>query len=302
MTWRVWYGPAVWRWPMAMADSGTPGTAPGHGLRPTFGITLMLHPENQGWPRGYAHDGRIPPAVCWHTEVAETTAVMEMLLLAEETAAAPGPDILGPQRAMIAEARDRGVDVTADVAMHQLLLTEDALSGFDSRFHVRPPLRSEADRQALLEGIRSGAIDAIVMLTNPTIPQPAGTPGGDRAGPVQRGKRVVDGADAGRTSGTEPVGVAGKTDCRPRLFCRGRPGGGRGSDLRVRPDEHWLHAPRWSPDTMYRFLTGICPVCSPYPGGGQNRVALRFALADAGGKASMDVYPVTLSSFLLKRP
>lgn len=138
----------------------------------TFGITLILHPENHALAAdGYAHDGRITSrlGLLGIPEVAETTAVMEMLLLAEETGVRLHLAQISCGRSvqMIAEARQRGVRVTADVAMHQLLLTEEALSGFDSRFHVRPPLRSEADRQALLEGIRSGAIEAIVSAHQP---------------------------------------------------------------------------------------------------------------------------------------
>lgn len=138
----------------------------------TFGITLMLHPENQALAAdGYAHDGRITSrlGLLGIPEVAETTAVMEMLLLAEETGVRLHLAQISCGRSvqMITEARSRGVDVTADVAMHQLLLTEDALSGFDSRFHLRPPLRSEADRQALLDGVRCGAIDAIVSAHQP---------------------------------------------------------------------------------------------------------------------------------------
>tara|TARA_R110002073_G_scaffold255630_2_gene418156 strand:- start:909 stop:1415 length:507 start_codon:yes stop_codon:yes gene_type:complete len=51
--------------------------------------------------------------------------------------------------------------------MHQLVFTEDALAGFDSRFHVRPPLRGESDRQALTAGVREGVIDAIVSQHQP---------------------------------------------------------------------------------------------------------------------------------------
>jgi dihydroorotase len=67
--------------------------------------------------------------------------------------------------------------------MHQLCFTEQALAGFDSRFHVRPPLRSEADRQALVAGVRDGVIDAIVSQHQPhdsaakQAPLPATEPG-----------------------------------------------------------------------------------------------------------------------------
>ncbi|MGO1748677.1 MAG: dihydroorotase [Marinobacter sp.] len=133
----------------------------------TFGLTVMLRPENQSLAAdGYAHDGLVTSrlGLLGIPEVAETASVMEMLLLAEETGVRLHLSQISCGRSveMIADARRRGIAVTADVAMHQLVFTEDALAGFDSRFHLRPPLRSEADRKALVAGVRDGVIDAIV--------------------------------------------------------------------------------------------------------------------------------------------
>ncbi|WP_417520739.1 dihydroorotase [Marinobacter sp.] len=133
----------------------------------TFGLTVMLRPENQSLAAdGYAHDGLVTArlGLLGIPEVAETASVMEMLLLAEETGVKLHLSQLSCGRSveMLADARRRGISVTADVAMHQLVFTEDALSGFDSCFHLRPPLRSEADRKALVAGVREGVIDAIV--------------------------------------------------------------------------------------------------------------------------------------------
>ncbi len=63
----------------------------------------------------------------------------------------------------IRNAKARGVQVTAEVTPHHLLLTEDAV-GADpdpARFKMNPPLRSEADRQALIEALVDGTIDVI---------------------------------------------------------------------------------------------------------------------------------------------
>lgn len=138
----------------------------------TFDLTLMLQPVNQALAAdGYAHDGKVAArlGLLGVPEVAETAAVMEMLLLAEETGVRLHLGQLSCARSvdMVAEARRRGVSVTADVAMHQLVFTEEALSGFDSRYHVVPPLRTEADRQALLNGVEGGVIDAIVSQHQP---------------------------------------------------------------------------------------------------------------------------------------
>jgi dihydroorotase len=138
----------------------------------TFGFTLMLQPRNHALAAdGFAHDGVVTTrlGLLGIPEVAETAAVSEMLLLAEETGVRLHLSQLSTARsvAMVAEARQRSVMVTADVAMHHLVFTEQALGGFDSRFHVLPPLRNEADRQGLLAGVRDGVIDAIVSQHQP---------------------------------------------------------------------------------------------------------------------------------------
>ena len=53
------------------------------------------------------------------------------------------------------------MDVTCDVALHNLLLTDAVLNQFDGHYHVLPPLRSENDRLTLIEGIKQGVISAI---------------------------------------------------------------------------------------------------------------------------------------------
>ncbi len=62
---------------------------------------------------------------------------------------------------LIRVAKRRGVAVTAETAPHYFALTEKALEGYDSRFRVNPPLRSEEDRKAIIEALRDGTIDVI---------------------------------------------------------------------------------------------------------------------------------------------
>lgn len=61
----------------------------------------------------------------------------------------------------IAWARACGVDVSAEAAPHHLLLTDEAAGSCDTNFKMNPPLRTAADREALLEGVRNGTIDCI---------------------------------------------------------------------------------------------------------------------------------------------
>jgi dihydroorotase len=58
-------------------------------------------------------------------------------------------------------AKARGVDVTAEVTPHHLLLTEQLASGYDSRFKVNPPLRRDEDVHALRAALADGTIDIV---------------------------------------------------------------------------------------------------------------------------------------------
>lgn len=62
---------------------------------------------------------------------------------------------------LIREAKARGVAVTAEVTPHHLVLTDESNLTYNPNCKVNPPLRSEADRQALLEGLKEGVIDII---------------------------------------------------------------------------------------------------------------------------------------------
>ena len=69
--------------------------------------------------------------------------------------------------ALIKEAKAKGLSVSCSVSVHHLALTDEKLEGFDTRFKVAPPLRTEVDRQALLEGILDDTIDMITSDHNP---------------------------------------------------------------------------------------------------------------------------------------
>jgi dihydroorotase len=62
---------------------------------------------------------------------------------------------------MITEAQNKGIDISANVAAHQLHLTEGCIEGFNSNCHVVPPLRTKNDMEQLRQGVASGAIKAI---------------------------------------------------------------------------------------------------------------------------------------------
>ncbi|NMH26292.1 dihydroorotase [Flavobacterium solisilvae] len=68
---------------------------------------------------------------------------------------------------LIKEAKAKGLNVTCSVSVHHLVLTDEKLEEFDTRYKVTPPLRNETDRQALLKGILDNTIDCITSDHNP---------------------------------------------------------------------------------------------------------------------------------------
>lgn len=63
--------------------------------------------------------------------------------------------------ALIKKAKKDGIQITCDVAAHQLVFTEELLNDFDSNYKVKPPLRGKSDVKALLAGLKDGTIDAV---------------------------------------------------------------------------------------------------------------------------------------------
>lgn len=62
---------------------------------------------------------------------------------------------------LIRQAKKRGINVSAEVTPHHLLLTETRAEGYDPIFKVNPPLRTDADVEALREGLIDGTIDVV---------------------------------------------------------------------------------------------------------------------------------------------
>src|SRR3954470_12026909 len=62
---------------------------------------------------------------------------------------------------VIRRAKQRGARITAEATPHHIALTDDALATYDTHFKMNPPLRTEADRKAIIAGLRDGTIDII---------------------------------------------------------------------------------------------------------------------------------------------
>ncbi len=147
----------------------------------TYGLIVLLRPEDpQLRDGGCAHEGPVStrlglPGI---PEAAETVAVARDIALCEQTGARIHFRGLSTAKAvrMIERARQDRLPVSADVAAHQLFLTEADIDGFDSRCHVDPPLRTTADREGLRAGVASGAIGAICSDHQPHEPDAKDAP------------------------------------------------------------------------------------------------------------------------------
>ena len=129
-------------------------------------LLFMCRP-NDYWlgNNGCAHEGAFStryglPSI---PEAAETIALDQSLELAELTGCRVHFGQLSCRRSVIKihQAKKYGLQVSADVAMHQLHLTENDIVPFDSNYHVLPPLRTVADQQYLRQGLASGTINSI---------------------------------------------------------------------------------------------------------------------------------------------
>ena len=113
---------------------------------------------------GYIHDGAWAKAhghrgIC---SASEYRQIERDLRLAAETGCSYHVCHISTKESvrLIRDAKRAGIDVTCETAPHYLLLTENDLQE-DGRFKMNPPLRTEADRDALLEGLCDGTIDMI---------------------------------------------------------------------------------------------------------------------------------------------
>lgn len=133
-----------------------------HGLGLTVHVVALDAALANG---GCAHEGAmatrlgLPPIPV----AAEVAAIRQWISLVEDTGAPIHFGRLSSARGaeLVESAQARKLPVTADVAAHQLFLTDAALEGFNALAHVIPPLRSVDDRDALRGALAKGVISAI---------------------------------------------------------------------------------------------------------------------------------------------
>jgi dihydroorotase len=130
------------------------------------GLPIALHEEDPSLSAGGAmHEGAVSALL----GIAGIPSISESTMIARDAAIAGYEDgrihiqhvSARESVAAIEEAKQAGVRITAEVSPHHLTLTDDAVHALDANFKMNPPLRAEADRQALIDALRSGTLDFI---------------------------------------------------------------------------------------------------------------------------------------------
>ena len=138
----------------------------------SLGALVIAHPQDPGLSKGAAvTSGKFAslrglPAV---SPIAERMGLDRDMALVEVTGARYHADQITTARALPAleRAKRNGLDVTAGTSIHHLTLNELDIADYRTFFKVKPPLRSEDDRLALIEALRSGLIDVISSMHTP---------------------------------------------------------------------------------------------------------------------------------------
>jgi dihydroorotase len=152
-------------------DDGRPVESPGLlrralQYREVVGRPIALHCEEPALSRaGQMHEGTVSAELGFHgyPSVAESVMVGRDIALAAHERQPVHLLHLSARESVeeLRRARAAGVAASGEATPHHLCLTDDAVRNLDSNLKMNPPLRAEEDRQALIEGIRDGTIEAI---------------------------------------------------------------------------------------------------------------------------------------------
>ncbi len=130
------------------------------------GGVLALHEEDPALSgTGVMHEGTVSVelGLAGIPSISESTMIARDALIAEHEAGRVHFQHLSARSSVDAlrAARARGANVSGEVSPHHLLLTDEAVRTLDSSFKMNPPLRTEQDRQALIDALRDGTIECI---------------------------------------------------------------------------------------------------------------------------------------------
>lgn len=137
----------------------------------TFGYTVWLRPQEMHLGQGVAASGALATrlGLSGVSVAAETIALHTIFELMRATGARVHLCRISSAAgvALVGKAKAEGLDVTCDVSINSLHLTDVDIGYFDSRMRLDPPLRQQRDRDAIRQGLADGTIDALVSDHNP---------------------------------------------------------------------------------------------------------------------------------------
>ena len=128
-----------------------------------FGLTVMDHCQDYNLVgKGVMHEGAVSTALGlpgWPA-AGEEIIVQRNALLAELTGTPIHCQHLssGGSVRLLREARKRGIPLSGEICPHHIALTDESIRGFDTRFKMNPPLRTQRDIDLLIEGVADGTI------------------------------------------------------------------------------------------------------------------------------------------------
>jgi dihydroorotase len=137
----------------------------------TFGLKVIVQAQDHALGQGHMHAG--PTATRMGLDgipvLAETLAISRHLQFMQHTGVSGHFNQVSSAAGveLIRQAKAQGMAITADVGIAHLCFTDTAVEGYSSQYHMQPPLRSESDRKALIQGIVDGTIDAICSAHQP---------------------------------------------------------------------------------------------------------------------------------------
>jgi len=131
-----------------------------------FGLPLVLHEEDYSVSRGgLINEGRYSSMLGLDgiSSLSDDVIIARDIILAGRSRAKIHITHVSTRDGveMIKKAREGELDITCDVTPHHLFFNDSYLTSFNTNLKVKPPIRSEKDRLALIEGIKGGVIDAI---------------------------------------------------------------------------------------------------------------------------------------------
>ena len=135
------------------------------------GLIIAFSQDEKIKGSGVVHEGIVSPRLGLKgiPTLAEELMVARNLFLLEYTSGKMHIPTISTSKSvdLIREAKAKGLNITASVAIHHLVLTDEKLDSFDTRFKVSPPLRDDFNRTALIQGVLDGTIDMITCDHNP---------------------------------------------------------------------------------------------------------------------------------------